>query len=183
MKLLLITFSLFTVSCSLFTSKKEDKKSKSVNLSTYNALTPKDFVEHLQAFESFYLNSENLGTGGYGLQDIAIKTKMSPAAGWTFKADYHFFSTQTDTSDGDSDTMRSNEGVAVSSGSSMNEARSSDLGEELDLTLVHKYDSNTKIVMGYSHYWTTMTFALLNAGNDAANDNSRWMYVMVDTKF
>lgn len=59
MKLLLITFSLFTVSCSLFTSKKEDKKSKSVNLSTYNALTPKDFVEHLQAFESFYLNSEN----------------------------------------------------------------------------------------------------------------------------
>ena len=48
MKLLLITFSLFTVSCSLFTSKKEDKKSKSVNLSTYNALTPKDFVELIE---------------------------------------------------------------------------------------------------------------------------------------
>ena len=56
-----------------------------------------------------------------------------------------------------------------------------DLGSELDLTLVHKYDSNTKIVAGYSHYWSSHVLAALrNSGNNADAD---WMYLMVDTKF
>jgi len=138
--------------------------------------TLSDTGHKFYGFQDFYLNSENLGTGGYGLQDLAIKTKMSPAAGWTFKADYHFFSTQTDTSDGDADTMITND-------ARLDGARDSELGTEMDLVLIHKYDSNTKIVMGYSHYWTTMTFALLNAGDGDANDDSDWFFVMADTKF
>jgi len=148
--------------------------------------TLSDTGHKFYGFQDFYLNSQNLGTGGYGLQDIAIKTKMSPKAGWTLKADFHIFKTQTDTSDGDSDTMRTNEGTVVST-STLTTAMDTDLGEELDLTLVHKYDSNTKIVMGYSHYWTTSTFAALNGAGTpsqtANNDDSDWMYVMVDTKF
>jgi hypothetical protein len=62
-----------------------------------------------------------------------------------------------------------------------------DLGSEIDLTLAHKYDSNTKIVAGYSHYFTTTTFAQLNAAGGTAgsnsNDGSDWAYVQVHTKF
>ena len=88
-------------------------------------------------FQDFYLNSENLGTGGYGLQDLAIKTKMSPKAGWTFKADYHFFSTQTDLEDGDSDTMRTNEAVIADVDTSVLDGPvDSSLGQELDLILL-----------------------------------------------
>ena len=38
-------------------------------------------------------NADGNGTGALGLQDLAIKTKMSPAPGWTLKADYHWFYT------------------------------------------------------------------------------------------
>jgi hypothetical protein len=147
--------------------------------------TLSDTGHKFYGFQDFYLNSENLGTGGYGLQDLAIKTKISPADGWTLKADYHFFSTQTDTSDGDSDTMRTNEAATVST-STLDGPRDSSLGTELDLILVHKYDANTKVVMGYSHYWTTATFGILNgAGTPSAanDDDSDWMFVMLDTKF
>jgi len=154
--------------------------------------TLSDTGHKFYGFQDFYLNSETLGTGGYGLQDLAIKTKMSPKAGWTFKADLHFFSTQTDTSDGDSDTMRANEGVAVSTGQSLRNNHDSSLGQELDLILVHKYDSNTKLVAGYSHYWTTQLFAEVNGAGttstafelaDNSNGDSDWVFVMMDTKF
>ena len=45
-----------------------------------------------------------------------------------------------------------------------------DLGQEIDLTLVHKYDANTKIVSGYSHYFTTVSHSLLNGSG--AGDNT-----------
>ena len=157
-----------------------------INGNTYGGFdTLSDTGHKFYGFQDFFLNSETLGTGGYGLVDRAVKIKMSPKAGWTLKAHYHFFATQTDTEDSDSDTMRSNEGVAVSTGSTLLNAVDSSLGNELDLILVHKYDSNTKIVAGYSHYWTTETFSQLNgAGVQAGgNDDSDWMFVMMDTKF
>ena len=68
-----------------------------------------------------------------------------------------------------------------------------DLGTELDLTLAHKYDANTKIALGVSHYWTTTTFSQLNNGggslaNDGVgshgnNDDADWGFIMIDTKF
>jgi len=135
-------------------------------------------------FMDVFLNRTGANSGYYGLQDIALKTKMSPAPGWTFKADYHHFRTQTDISGGDADTM-------IASDATLGAAMDPDLGSEIDLTLVHKYDANTKIVFGYSHYMTTSTFATLNGGagsinNDAGsgqNDDADWGYVMIDTKF
>jgi len=136
-------------------------------------------------FMDVYLNRTGLNTGYYGLQDIALKTKMSPAPGYTFKADLHHFRTQTDLSNGDGDGLIANDTL-------LGGAMDPDLGTELDLTLVHKYDANTNIVLGYSKYWTSTTFSqindglgsLANDGNDSTgNDDADWAYVMVDTKF
>jgi len=104
----------------------------------------------------FYLNRTGQNSGWMGMQDIAIKTKMSPKPGWTLKADWHHFRTQTDISGSDADTV-------VAAHDTMNaNAMDPDLGTEVDLTLVHKYDANTNISVGYSHYFTTTTFAQLN---------------------
>jgi hypothetical protein len=131
-----------------------------------------------------YLSQNMLGTEGMGLEDIAVKVKMTPRAGWTAKADMHWFSTAVDM-DGDN-------GTSVAANTNLVDATSqgNSLGSELDLTLVHKYDANTNIQVGWSHYWTTNTFALLNGAGSPAdttgvtnNQNSTWFYVQADTKF
>ncbi len=131
-------------------------------------------------FQDFYLARTGAGTGFYGLEDYAVKFKMTPAAGYTFKADYHHFRTQTDISGADADTM-------IATDATLGGAMDPDLGSEIDLTLVHKYDSNTKIVAGFSHYFTSTTFSQLNAAGGTAgsnsNDGSDWAYLQVHTKF
>jgi hypothetical protein len=135
-------------------------------------------------FMDLYLHRGGAGTGFYGMQDFAIKAKMPIRAGWTAKADMHWFRTHTDLTGGDSDTVR-----AADASIPNDNALGNDLGSELDLTLVHKYDSNTTIAAGYSHYWSTVTFAHLNAAGGAtsatgdSNDDADWMYVQIDTKF
>ena len=105
---------------------------------------------------------------------------MSPKPGWTLKADYHHFRTQTDIDGADGNT------VVAADATLSDTTMSPDLGSEIDLTVVHKYDANTKIVAGFSHYMTTTTFATLNGtgtrGSDN-NDDSDWAYVQVHTKF
>jgi len=133
----------------------------------------------------FFLNRAGSMTGYYGLEDYAIKFKGTPKAGWTVKADLHHFRTQTALSGSDANTVLASDATIGSA--SMDE----DLGTELDLTLVHKYDSNTNIALGYSHYWTTSTFGMMNGGvagtggvaGSGSNDDASWMYVQMDTKF
>jgi len=139
-------------------------------------------------FMDFFLNGTGRGSGYYGLQDIAVKLKMSPRAGWTLKADFHNFRTQTDLEGDDADTL-------IAADAQMDTTMAgNDLGSELDLTLVHKYDANTKIAVGYSHYWTTGVFGALNGTGatgangctnaiNACNDDADWAYVQIDTKF
>jgi len=136
-------------------------------------------------FMDVFLNRTGLNTGFYGLQDIALKTKMTPAAGWTLKADLHHFRTQTDISGSDADTV-------VAADASLGGAMDPDLGTELDVTLAHKYDANTNIVFGVSKYWTSTTFSQLNTGLGSIansgggsdfNDDADWGYIMIDTKF
>jgi len=129
------------------------------------------------------------GTQRMGLQDLALKTKFKVSASNTLKIDFHQFWTQTDLTDNDSDTIRANPAGAFAATVNGAGELSNDLGQEIDVTLVHKYDSNTKFVAGYSHYFTTLTHSYLNASGAAAdsvrnqNDGQDWMYVMVDTKF
>jgi hypothetical protein len=137
-----------------------------------------------------YLSAIGDGTQRYGLQDIAIKTKLKLNDKNTFKLDWHQFLTQTDLEGSDSDTIRAANGGAFAVGANNSGVLGNDLGMEIDLTLVHKYDSNTKIVTGYSHYFTTLTHSYLNGSGGSDDDNTAnhndgqdWFYVMVDTKF
>ena len=110
--------------------------------------------------------SATSGTQGLGLIDYAIKTKLSPAPGWTLKADYHWFTT--------AESVSANSVRAVSIGGS------NEMGNELDLTLVNKYNANTTITAGFSNYTTTVAFRdLRNVLGDGAN----WAYLMFDVKF
>ena len=137
-----------------------------------------------------YLARNGGKEGRLGLQDFAIKTKMSPKPGWTLKADWHQFWTDVDLSENPTiaaiDLKNGTGTVAPGTGTDW----SNDLGSELDLTLVHKYNPNVKVVFGYSHYWTSSLFAAVNpaqkqagAGSNAEGDDSDWAYVMIDTKF
>jgi hypothetical protein len=112
-------------------------------------------------------NNTASGTGGFGLQDLAIKAKLNPMPGWTFKAHYHWFWTA--------------EGVAGSNGRSGLAGNSSDLGNELDLILVNKYNANTKINIGYSNFTTTA--ALRGLRSNVGADSADWAYVQFQVNF
>jgi hypothetical protein len=130
------------------------------------------------------------GTQRYGLQDIALKTKFKVSDVNTLKIDVHQFLTQTDLEGNDSDTIRTAGGGAFASGANTNGTGvlGNDLGQEIDVTWVHKYDSNTKLVAGYSHYFATRTHSLLNGSGGGDNgmnntDGQDYIYLMADTKF
>jgi len=134
-------------------------------------------------FMDHHLNARNLGTANMGLQDMAVKTKWKLSSVNTLKLDVHHFETQTDLEGGDSDTLRATDLLDGGSG-----VLSNSLGEEIDVVFIHKYDSNTKILVGYSHYFSTRTFGFLNGGGcttagGSCQEDEDWMFVMVDTKF
>lgn len=159
-------------------SGTDDADAAGGDFGSFNTLM--DTGHKFYGFMDQYLAANGSGSDYYGLQDFALKTKFKISDANTFKADFHHFQTQTVMDDGDSDTLRDNDSnfASVTTGT-MN----GDLGQEIDLTLVHKYDSNTKIVAGYSHYFSTQAFSVMRQGDYNLNDDSDWMYVMVDTKF
>lgn len=108
------------------------------------------------------------GTAGLGLQDLAIKAKLSPMPGWTVKADYHWFWTA--------------EGVVGNPGASLNGdgTVSNALGNELDITIINKYNANTNIMIGFSNYTTTAAFRDLRS---VVGDGANWAYLQFDVKF
>ena len=110
----------------------------------------------------------NNGTAGLGLQDLAIKAKLSPMPGWTLKADYHWFWTA--------------EGVQGSRSAGLAGDRTQDnaLGNELDITIVNKYNANTTVMIGFSNYTTTAAFRDLRT---VTGDGSNWAYLQFDVQF
>ena len=147
--------------------------------------THHDTGHKFYGFMDHYLARDGSRTDMLGLTDLAVKTKFKLGGGWLFKADWHQF--RTDTDFGENATI-----AATTTLGAADTSLGTDLGNELDLTLVHKYASNVKFVYGYSHYWNTTLFAGLNnthnqdgAGNasTANNSDSDWAYVMADIKF
>tara|TARA_Y100000590_G_C14962669_1_gene729304 strand:- start:9 stop:551 length:543 start_codon:yes stop_codon:yes gene_type:complete len=112
------------------------------------------------------------GTQGLGLQDFALKLKMNPVAGWTLKADYHYFWT----AEGASNTIVSGNSNAVTSGDD------GFLGNELDITAVNKLNSATKLMIGYSNFNAGQTFRRIRSATTGASD-ANWAYVQFDVKF
>ena len=163
-------------------SGTDDEDASSSDMGTFNTL--QDTGHKFYGFMDQFLNATGAASGYYGLQDIAVKTKFKVSDVNTLKIDFHHFETQTDLEGADSDTLRTN---SADFGSVSTGTMNGDLGQELDIVWVHKYDSNTKIVGGYGHYFSTTAFSTLNGGGGTAgsgsNDNQNWMFVMVDTKF
>jgi hypothetical protein len=117
-------------------------------------------------------NNSGSGTSGFGLQDAAIKAKISPMPGWTVKADYHWFYTA--------------EGVAGSGTRGIAGKNDNDLGNELDITVVNAYNANTKVMIGYSNYNASSTFrGLRNQGTagSTGSDDANWFYAQFHVKF
>jgi len=147
-------------------------------------------------FQDRFGNAFGRNTNYMGLQDIAIKLVLKPKAKWTLKADLHNFhlassmganpdmATMTGVCDGTTTWAQSpanSAGEACRSGGTQ-------LGSELDLTLVHAYNPNVKIVFGYSQFMSESLYhSTIGSGNQAnglGNDNTAdWMYVMADMKF
>jgi len=149
------------------------------DLGTFNTL--QDTGHKFYGLMDQFGNAANQGTALFGLQDYALKTKFKLDDQNTLKIDLHHFETQTDINGSDADTIVAQTGSATLATNALD----TDLGQEIDITLVHKYDANTKIVAGYSHYLSTHTLAALNdqGGNRGDNQDQDWMYVMIDTKF
>jgi hypothetical protein len=106
----------------------------------------------------FYLTGAQFARG---LHDVAVKLAVQPLAKTTLKVDLHHFA----------ETSYNNAArVGVSPG-----ART--LGQEIDVTLVHKYSANTKMLVGYSHFF------MRDAQGGANTEDADWLYVMVDVNF
>ena len=103
--------------------------------------------------------------------------------GWVLKLDYHWFwtaeSVQANTA------SRSFANTAATDAGSGN--LSNDLGTELDITAVTKMNANTKVMIGYSNYNPTYSFASLKdsgaPGTTFGTNAADWAYVQFDVKF
>jgi hypothetical protein len=157
-----------------------DLRGSTVKYKSFNPVfdTGHKFYGLQDLFLGIGTGAEANGTAALGLQDLAIKTKMSPAPGWTFKADYHWFWTAEGASSNGSRGL-SGVGTAFSTNP---ERRSSNnaLGNEIDLSLSNKYNANTTITAGFSNYSTTNLFRdLRNVDGGSAN----WAYLQFAVDF
>ena len=93
---------------------------------------------------------------------MAIKLQASPMANLTVKVDLHSFTMAED-----------------------NAAGNDDIGEEIDITLVHKYSPNVKMILGFSYFAGDNNF--VNGSNfdnvAPADKDQTWVYAMVHLKF
>jgi len=144
-------------------------------------------------FMDLFLNAQGSATNYMGLQDIAVKLVLKPADKWTFKADVHNF--RLAESVGGNPNMATRTGIIPVPTSTANgnirtnlgdRGMGTELGSEVDLTLVHAYNPNVKLVFGYSMFMAETLYHLVDGNGAATNgvDNqARWAYVMADVKF
>jgi len=113
-------------------------------------------------FMDLFLDYRGGATNYLGLQDFAVKVVLKPRAKWVLKADVHNFHVAE--APGGNPAIATLTGIHNAANSCGNEcvghlaqggrAHGSELGTELDLTLVHKYNPNVKFVFGYSNFMT-----------------------------
>jgi hypothetical protein len=121
------------------------------------------------------------GTRGLGLQDLAVKFKMHPMPGWTFKFDAHAFATAEGIC---ANPTTSNVTCADNSGGN-NSRYETWLGNEMDFTLVNKYNDNTKIMIGFSNFNAGAGMKKLkdNGGGLIGSSDANWAYLQFDVQF
>ncbi|KMP11514.1 hypothetical protein UZ36_04265 [Candidatus Nitromaritima sp. SCGC AAA799-C22] len=128
-------------------------------------------------FMDNYLNNTGASTDFFGLTDLAVKMQISPRDKWTVKVDWHQFDMP--------ENPWANPTRAAAAGYALGDRNDGgDLGNEWDVTVVHKYNSNVNIVGGWSIYDATPAFHIAQESFLAAgNDSAQWAYLMFDVKF
>ncbi len=153
-----------------YLSGTSDEDARNNEFKSFNTLfdTGHKFYGLQDVFLGVGTNSTTGGTDGFGLQDVAVKAKISPMPGWTVKADYHLFFTA--------------EGVAGSNTQSgLAGNNSNDLGSEIDLTVVNAYNANTKIMVGFSNFNSSQT--MRNIRTNVGGDDANWFYTQIHVNF
>jgi hypothetical protein len=128
------------------------------------------------------------GTRGLGLQDLAVKFKLQPMPGWTLKFDAHAFATAEGIC---ANTTTSGVSCANLTAGGDQAHLESWLGNEFDLTLVNKYNDNTKIMIGWSNFnggngFKRLKEVALATGGGAGtvgSEDANWAYLQFDVKF
>jgi len=98
-----------------------------------------------------------------GLIDLAIKLQVQPMANLKVNVDLHSFTAAED-----------------------NAAGNDDIGEEIDITVVHKYSPNVKMILGYSYFMgdSNNGYVASNYSQAAgADEDASWVYAMLHLKF
>ena len=124
------------------------------------------------------------GTRGLGLQDLAIKFKVQPMPGWTLKLDAHAFAT----AEGICANPNTSGVACVDTTNSVQDKsfQKSWLGNEFDVTLVNKYNDNTKIMIGFSNFNGSHGFQRIKNvanANTVGSQDANWAYLQFDVKF
>ena len=132
------------------------------------------------------------GLGGLGLQDIALKTSYKMNSKWKMKFDFHSFFTAEDAYVA-ADTTAARGAVATALANGSNNDGSSHLGEEIDISLHHKYSQSTSVVVGYSHFFAddlgneligrSFGAGSVGTGNPNSTGDGQWAYVMMNVNF
>ncbi|MBL4665469.1 MAG: hypothetical protein JKY23_05935 [Nitrospinaceae bacterium] len=161
-----------------YLSGTTDKDQRDGNWKSFNTLF--DTGHKFYGLQDLFLGIGFGGTGGtrgLGLQDLAVKFKLNPMPGWTLKLDAHAFATAEG---GQANSATA--GFASTSTTGANQGgNGSYLGNEIDVTLVNKYNANTKIMIGFSNFNGTSTFKAIRGTTGAADAN--WAYVQFDVQF
>jgi hypothetical protein len=146
-------------------SGTDDEDVKSGTFGTFNTLfdTGHKFYGHMDLLGS------TASTEALGLTDLAIKGSIQPMAGWTVKADYHWFGTEVDPSEN-----------SLARGVDVASSTDEDLGTELDIAIIHKYNANTVISAGWSQFTAERLFTEQNL---VVGTSANWAYLQFDVKF
>jgi hypothetical protein len=159
-----------------YKSGTSDEDARNGDFKTFNTLF--DTGHKFYGLMDNFIAANGTDTLSLGLVDYVIKTSISPANNWTLHADFHHFTTA------ESVVANTNfSGSTTHTGPTGGDDNS--LGQELDLTLVHKYNANTTISAGYSKYWQTSAYELVrtNASSVATVAPADWAYLQFDVRF
>jgi len=121
--------------------------------------TKKTFITPYATNHAYYGFMDNfLNIPSQGLIDAAVKAWVKPTKKLKIKVDGHWF--------------RSTESTVA--------LPSKDLGKEIDVTGIYPLAKNTKLVLGYSHFFAGDVLAQ-KSGHNLQDGN--WAYAMMDFKF
>lgn len=136
-----------------------------------------------------FLPVNGSGTAFLGLRDLKGNISVQPLESVTLGAAVHAFWTATNLNN--NPNIRASLGIPTGSSA----GTTSFLGNELDLTVTHKYSSNVTLMAGFSKFWASDLFQSISPlsgtqntsatlGSAATNaQNANWGYVMMDVKF